>query len=140
LDEETGDWSYLLGTPVTLAHILAVLQPGQDLLYRFLLLPGLLLLKTLAALAGLLLLHLERLFDELDVLEPELFGNDVEVTGGVDISLNVDDLGIVEAADDLKDGIDGTDMRQESVAQTSASGRATGQTCDIVDGQVGWNL
>lgn len=137
MDEETGDCSYLLGTPGTLAHVLAVLQPGQDLLYRGLLFPGLLLLETLTALAGLLLLRLEGLLDELNVLEPELLGNDVEITGGVDISLNVDDLGIVKTTDDLEDGVDGTDMRQEGVAEASASGRATGQACDIIDGQVG---
>jgi hypothetical protein len=102
--------SYLLGTPVTLAHILAVLQPGQDLLYRLLLFPGLLLLETLAALAGFLLLHLKRLLDELDVLEPKLFSNDVKVTCGVDISLDVNDLCVVKATDDLEDGIDGTNM------------------------------
>lgn len=132
-----GNCSYLLGAPVALAHVLAVLQPGQDLLYRLLLLPSLLLLKTLAALAGLLLLHLEGLLDKLNVLEPELLGNDVEVTGGVDISLNVDDLSIVKTTDDLEDGIDSTNVGQEGVAQASTGGRATGQACDIVDGQVG---
>lgn len=129
--------SYLFGTPRALAHVLAVLQPGQDPLYRRLLLPGLLLLKALTTLAGLLLLHLKSLLDKLNILESQLLGNDVEVTGGVDISLNVDDLSVIKAADDLENGIDSTNMRQESVAQASASGRATSQTCDIVDGQVG---
>jgi hypothetical protein len=104
-----------------------------------LLLLQLLHLQALAASPGLLDELLERLLDELDVLEAELLGNDVQVTERVDITLNVDDLGIVESADDLEDGIDGANVRQEGVSETGTSGRTAGETSDIVDGQVGRN-
>ena len=40
---------------------------------------------------------------------------------------------------DLEDGIDGTDMRQESVSESGTGGGTTGQTSNIVDCQVGWH-
>lgn len=103
--------TYLFGAPVALSDILAVLEPGQDLLNRGLLFPGLLLLKTLAALTRLLLLVLQRLLDKLDILQPQLFADDVQITSGVDITLDVNDFSIVEAPDNLEDGIYGTDVR-----------------------------
>lgn len=129
--------SYLLGTPVTMTDILAVLQPLQNLFYRGLLLSRPLLLETLATLSGDLLLVLESLLHELNVLEPQLLGNDVEVTGGVHVTLDVDDLGIIEATHNLEDSIDRTNVRQKGVAQTSTGGRTAGQASNIVDGQVG---
>lgn len=48
----------------------------------------------------------------------------------------MDDFGIIEAANHLEDGIDGTNVGQEGVAQTGTSGSATGQTSNIVDSQV----
>lgn len=52
----------------------------------------------------------------------------------------MDDLGIVEAADDLEEGIDGPDVGQESVTKTSTGRGTTGKTGDIVDGQVSGDL
>lgn len=52
----------------------------------------------------------------------------------------MDNLGIIEAAHHLEDGVDGTDVRQESVTQTGTGGSAAGQTGNIVDGQVGGHL
>lgn len=132
-------FAYLLGTPGALADLLAVLEVGQDLLDSGLFLLPLLHLKRLTALAGLLLLVLESLLDELDILETKLLGDDVKITGGVDITLDVDDLGIIESTDDLEDGIDGADVGQESVAETSTGGGTAGKTGDIVDSQVGGN-
>lgn len=102
--------SYLLGSPVAGTDILAVLQPCQDLFYRGLLISGVLLLQAVAAWAGLLLLGFEGLLHELNVLQPQLLGNDVQVASRVYITLDVDDLCIVEATDNLKDGIDGTNV------------------------------
>ena len=130
-------FAYLLGTPGALADLLAILEVLQDLLDSGLFLLPLLHLKRLTALAGLLLLVLEGLLDELDILETKLLADDVEITSGVDITLNVDNLGIIESTDDLEDGIDGADVGQESVAETSTSGGTTGMTGNIVDGQVG---
>lgn len=134
-DEENV--AYLLGTPGALADLLAVLEVGQDLLDSGLFLLPLLHLKRLTALAGLLLLVLEGFLDELDILETKLLADDVEITGGVDITLDVDNLGIIESADNLEDGIDGADVRQESIAETSAGGGTAGKTSNIVDSQVG---
>lgn len=48
----------------------------------------------------------------------------------------MDDLCIVEATNHLKDGIDGTNVRKEGIAQTSTGGCTTGQAGNIVDSQV----
>lgn len=129
--------AYLLGTPGALADILAVLQPSQDLLDKGLLFPGLLLLQALTALARLLLLVLEGLLYELDILQPELLADDIEVAGGVDVSLDVDDLGIVETPHDLEDGVDGADVRQEGIPETGTGGSTARQTGNVVDCEVG---
>lgn len=47
------------------------------------------------------------------------------------------DLGIIEASDDLEDGVDRSDMGQESVSKTSSSGGSSSQASDIIDGQIG---
>lgn len=112
--------TYLLGTPGALADLLAILEVGQDLLDRGLLLLPLLHLKTLTTLAGLLLLVLEGLLNELNVLESQLLADDIEITCWVDITLDVDNLGIIEATNDLEDGIDGANVRQEGVAETGS--------------------
>ena len=132
--------TYLLGTPGALAHVLAVLKMGNDLLDSSLLHEEVLHLKRLATTAGLLLVVLEGLLGELDILDAKLLADDLQVTDRVDITLDVDDLGIVEATDDLEDGVDGANVGQESITETSTSGGATGQTGDIVDGQVGRDL
>lgn len=132
--------TYLFGGPVALADILAILEPGQNLLNNGLLFPRLLLLKTLAALAGLLLLVLERLLDELDVLQSQLLTDDIEITDGVDITLNVNNLSIVEATNDLEDSIDGANVRQEGVTKTSTGRGATGQAGNVVNCKVGGDL
>ena len=134
---ERGEIPYLFGAPVALADILAVLQPGQNLFDSGLFFPRLLLLETLATLAGDLLLGLEGLLHKLNILESQLLADDVEITDGVDISLDVDNLGIIEAAHDLEDGIDGSDVRQEGVAKPSTGGRTARQTGDVVDCETG---
>lgn len=113
--------AYLLGRPSALADVLAVLEPGQDLLDRGLLLLPLPHLEALPTLAGLLLLVLESLLDELNVLQPQLLADDVKIANGVDITLDVDNLGIVKTPDDLEDGIDGANVRQEGIAETGTS-------------------
>lgn len=120
MDQKQKASTYLLGTPGALADLLAVPEVGQDLLDRGLLLLPLLHLKTLTTLAGLLLLVLEGLLNELNVLESQLLADDIEITCWVDITLDVDNLGIIEATNDLEDGIDGANVRQEGVAETGS--------------------
>lgn len=102
--------AYLLGIPGALPDILAILEPLKNLLNGRLLLPGLLHLQTVPARAGLLLLVFQRLLDKLNVLQPQLFADDIQVADRVDITLDVDNLGIIEAPDDLEDGVDGADV------------------------------
>jgi hypothetical protein len=51
----------------------------------------------------------------------------------------VNNLGIIEAANNLEDSIDGTNVRQESISKSGTGGGTSGQTGNIVDCQVGWN-
>ena len=47
------------------------------------------------------------------------------------------DLCIVKASDDLEDGVNCSNVREESVSQTGSSRGSSSQASDIVDGQVG---
>ena len=49
----------------------------------------------------------------------------------------MDNLGIVEATNDLEDGIDGANVGKEGVAETGTGGGTARKTSNIVDGQVG---
>lgn len=97
-------------------------------------------LQRLATTASLLLESLESLLNKLDILDAQLLADDVQITGGVDITLNVNNLGIIEAANHLEDGIDSANVGQERVTQTGTSGGTAGQTGNIIHGQVSRNL
>lgn len=132
--------TYLLGAPITLADVIAILQELQNLSSSGLLFLELLHLQRLSTTASLLAEGFESLLDELHILDTELLADDVQITARVDITLDVDNLSIIEAANHLEDGIDSADVRQEGVTQSSTSRGTTGQTGNIVDGQVGRNL
>lgn len=112
----------------------------EDLLNSSLLFLQLLHLQRLTTSSRLLNQDLVFLLNELNVLYPELFADDLQVADGVDVTLDVNDLGIVETSYDLEDGIDGANMRKESVAETGTSRGTACQTSDIVDGKVGGHL
>lgn len=112
--------AYLFGSPVALTDVLAVLEPGEDLLNRRLFFPPLFHLKGLTALARLPLLNFERLLDKLDVLQAQLLTDNVKIANRVDVTLDVDNLGVIEAPHDLEDGIDGANVRQEGIAETGS--------------------
>ena len=129
--------TYLLGTPVLVTNVLAFLEDGKNLLDGGFLLLELLHLKGLTATTGLLLQVLESLLCEFDILDTELLADNLEITDGVDITLDVNDIGVVERSDHLEDTIDGTDMGQEGVTQPG-SGRGSGcKTSNIDTGEVG---
>lgn len=133
--------SYLLSGPVLLANIhLLLLEALDDRLDGRLLLLQLLHLQALATTHGEPLQAIEMLVGELQILYPELLVDDVEIADRVDVTLDVDNLGIVEAANDLEDGIDGANVRQEGVSETGTGGGTAGQTGDIIDSQVGRHL
>lgn len=133
--------AYLFWSPVLLANIHLLLREAVvDGLNNGLLLLELLHLHGLSTTGGLLADSLKRLSNKLQILDSQLVVDDLKITDWVDITLDVDNLGIVEAADNLEDGIDGTNVRQESVSETGTGGGTSGQTGDIIDSQVGWNL
>lgn len=120
-----------------MTDVLARLQPLENTTSGGLLLLQLLHLQRLATTASLLAESLESLLDELDILDAQLLADDGQVADGVDIALDVDNLGVIEATNHLENGIDGTNVRQEGVTETSTSRGTAGQTSNIVDGQVG---
>lgn len=131
--------TYLFRGPVTLADIVTLLQPLKHSGHGSLLLSELLHLQSLTTTTGLLLQALKRLLDKLNILDPQLLVDDNQIPNGVDVTLDVNNLSIIEAPNDLEDGIDGTDVRQERVTQTGTSRGTTGQTGDIIHSQVGGN-
>lgn len=139
-DREEFLIAYLLGAPLAGTDILARLQVFQDLSSGGLFFLELLHLQGLTTTASLLLEGIEGLLNKLDILDAQLLADDVQVTSRVDITLNVNDLGIIEAANHLEDGIDSANVRQERVTKTSTSRGTAGQTGNIIDGQVGGNL
>lgn len=140
VDVLEGNVTHILSTPVPVAHILPILEMGENILDNRLLLLELLHLERLTTTGSLLLKTLKVLVDELHILDAQLLRDDLEITDGVDVTLDVDDLGVVEATDDLEDGVDGADVRQEGIAETGTGGGTAGQTSDIIDRQVGGNL
>lgn len=133
-------FTYLLGAPVGLADIVAILQVLEDLGNSGLLLAQLLHLQRLSTALRLLRQAFQSLLNELNILDTELLADDVQVTRGVDVTLDVDNFSIIEATHNLEDGIDGTNVGQESVTETSTGRGTTCQTGDIIDRQVGRNL
>lgn len=117
---ESDSKTYLFWSPLALADIFSVIEPGENLFDSCFLFSCLLLFKALPSLPCLLLLVLEGLLDELDIFKTQLLADDIEIPCGVDVTLNVDDLSIIKAPDHLEDGIYGTDVRQEGIAETGA--------------------
>ncbi len=73
----------------------------------------------------------EAFVDRVEVGEDEFSGYDVDIAGGVDTAVDVDDVGVVEAADDLEEGVDLTDVAEELVAEALALGGALNEAGDI---------
>ena len=88
----------------------AILEMLQHLLHNGLLFLQLLHFQRLTAASGQLDKVLVRLLDEFNVLDAELVGDNLQVTDRVYVTLDVDDLCVVETSDDLEDGIDGADV------------------------------
>jgi len=102
--------TYLFRLPVSFSHILAILQHRQDLLDGRLLLLQLLHLERLSSSPGLLDQVLKCLLHELDILDPQLFTDDLEIADRIDVAFDVNDLRIVEAPHHLEYRIHGSDM------------------------------
>jgi hypothetical protein len=139
-ERNTSD-THLFTAPDTLSDVLVlILHSSQDLFDG----GQLFLLGLLGQAVGTTSPHpslqrLDGLLRPLDVLQPQLGLDDGHISGRIDITLNVNDLGVIERSDHLEDSIDRTDVRQESVSETSTGGSTSGQTGDIDTGEVGGN-
>ena len=71
------------------------------------------------------------LFYGVEVGEEEFGVDDVDVVDGVDAAGDVDDFGVVEAADDVSDGVGGADMAEELIAEAFALGGAFDEAGDV---------
>ena len=128
--------TYLLWVPLALADIVARLQPLEDLFNCGFLFTSLFCLQTLPASTSFLLLELKRLLDKLNILEAQLFADNVEIAGGVHVTFNVGNLDIIEAADDLEEGVNGANVGKEGIAKTGTSRGATSQAGNVIDCEV----
>lgn len=77
------------------------------------------------------------LLHPLDILQPQLGLDDLHISERVNITLDVDDLCVVERSDDLENTIDGTDVGQERVTETGTGRGTGGETGDIDAGEEG---
>jgi hypothetical protein len=66
-----------------------------------------------------------------EVGEDEFGGDDLDIAQGVDVTVDVMNVGVLEAADDLDDGIHFADVAEELVAEAFALRGAANQAGDI---------
>jgi hypothetical protein len=132
--------TYLFRSPIALSYILALPQPLKDSTDGGLFLLEFLHLQTLAASPGLLIQSIQSLLDKLDIFDPQLLADNIQIPHGINITFHVDDLGVVKASHNLEDGIDSPNVRQEGISQTSTRGGTASETGDIVHRQVGGYL
>ena len=89
---------------------------------------GLGLLVAAARGLGILVLAL---LDRVEVGQDEFGGDDLDVAHGIDRAGDVVDVVVLEAADDLDDGVDFADVGQKLVAEPLARARALDQAGDV---------
>ena len=84
---------------------------------------------------GIRLRHLAGFFEArvhgLEVLQAELGLDRRDVADGVDAVLDVDDVRILETADDVGDGVDLADVGEELVAEAFTLAGAADEACDV---------
>src|SRR6185503_11855733 len=71
------------------------------------------------------------LLHSLEVGQDQLGVDDLDVAYGIDVPGNVENVGLLEATDDLHNGIDLPDVAQELVAQAFARAGAFDQAGDV---------
>ena len=121
-----GDDGKLLGIVGVGPGQLALVQVAQQTLQKL----GLGGELLVSALHGLLAL-VDAALHHLDVGHDQLQVDDVDVTQRIGAALHMGDIAVLEAADHMDDGVGGTDVGQELVAQTLALGSALDQACDV---------
>ncbi len=77
------------------------------------------------------------IFDGLQVGQDQLGVDGLHVRAGIDLAVDVDDVGVIEHAHDLGDGLGLADVGEELVAQAFALGRALHDAGDVHEGHRG---
>ena len=106
-----GDESLFVGE-VGGAGRLAGVEGGEELLHR----AGFGLDLVVAGVFGQFFDLGVTFFHGIEVGQQKLGVDDVDVMQRIDAACNVDDLGVVEAADDMADGVGGTDVAEELIS------------------------
>lgn len=132
--------TYLFGRPIAFPHVFTVFEHCKNLLDGSLFLFQFLHLQALTTSTCFFDKLLECLFSELDILEAQFLADDVQVSNGVNITLDVDDFCVIKTPDDLEDGIYSSNVGQEGIAKTSTGGSTLGETGNVIDSQIGWHL
>mmetsp|Transcript_606 Transcript_606/g.1392 ORF Transcript_606/g.1392 Transcript_606/m.1392 type:complete len:313 (-) Transcript_606:208-1146(-) len=116
--------------PVALAHILARRQQILHLVHQIQLLVfwG---ARLSALLLYFLLGGLEALLDELRVLGAKLVRDHFHIPHRVDFVVDVDDVSILEDAEDVEDAVSRLDVAQERVTQSGALSRSFDQPGNV---------
>ena len=125
-EELAGDELFFVGE-VGGAGGLAGVEDGEQLLHG----AGFGLDLVVAGVLGQLLDLGVALFYGVEVGEQKLGVDDVDVVQRVDAAGDVDDFGVVEAADDVADGVGGADVAEELVAETFALAGAFDEAGDV---------
>src|SRR3569832_1920276 len=92
------------------------------------------LLGFLVVALRLLLERVDALFQALEISEHQFGLDRLDVGDGIDLALDVGDVGILEAAHDVHDGVDLADGGEELVAEAFALGRALHQAGNVDEG------
>mmetsp|Transcript_35449 Transcript_35449/g.59741 ORF Transcript_35449/g.59741 Transcript_35449/m.59741 type:complete len:239 (-) Transcript_35449:146-862(-) len=129
----------VLGAPLVhaRAHLLARLQPVHHLVYGFELLLHLLLHDGCGRAGGILLHGVQLVVHELQILDAQLRGDDLNVLNGVHAVLHMDDFGIFKRTHDVDDAIHGLNVRQEVVPKPRTVRRAFDEAGDVDNLEVG---
>lgn len=64
----------------------------------------------------------------------------LKILDGVNLTVDVDNIGLIESTADVEDGINGTDVGQESVTESLSGRGALHQTSNIDHSQPGGDL
>jgi hypothetical protein len=123
--------AYLLRVPLTKSNILSGFEQSQHLL-------ACIEIELFGAIDALhnLFKTIDLGTDSLNVLQTQFLRNDLHVTNWIHSTLDVRDICILEHARHMEDTVDGTDVREEGIAQTLSLVSSSNQTSNIGDAQV----
>ena len=94
-------------------------------------------LRVLVAALGLLFQRHDALFEAFEIGQHQLGLDGLDVADGVDLALDMGDVGIFKAAHHMGDGVAFPDIGEKLVAQALALGGAAHEARDIHEGETG---